>query len=507
MRRSDRGVIVYLTQAARHSTYGRDSWGSLQRSIAMLFENYNAKQRDDIIFFEQHNSNISSAQRKSVLEMCRPAFARFYELPRWHFRVPPGAEQPIMPRNGTRRQRSRWEQQTRRWLYPRFSAGYRHMIRFFTLGLWDIVTSLGYTYVMRLDEESYLWSPIRYNVFRFMAERQLDYAYRLASWESGNTIQLASGQFHSWIRDFISSRNLSTQVEQSGWLLAPCSRLNGSSKLRAADYSLARCGDGNFPYNNFFVSRVGFWQRRDVQDFLRAVNDSQQIYFERFNDILWHGSALQIFLRSSRVHMFNDFSYEHVTVKLARLGGVAEECIGFGSLALGNVTGAEARPALQRLAELQKKLTLQASRAKANRSYDAICPSFQLPCFTVEPYAAGDHWSMQRTDAALLIGSSVSIEQPDCKRRPAPYYCGREEWPKYANELVMRRSRNLVTREPTPHLARLVSERLANLTTAADFAEARHNTALFLNAEREFFRRDTLNCRWAKGVARFVKRS
>ena len=58
------------------------------------------------------------------------------------------------------------------------------MIRFFTSGIWQVVAHLGYEYVMRFDEDSYLWSPIHYNIFDYMASNKLEYGYRLASLEA-----------------------------------------------------------------------------------------------------------------------------------------------------------------------------------------------------------------------------------------------------------------------------------------------------------------------------------
>ena len=79
------------------------------------------------------------------------------------------------------------------------------MVSFFTMGLWGVVASLGYTHVMRLDEDSYLWSPIAYNIFDFMHERQLDYAYRLGGWERPHETRYSGDMdvFHSVVRNYM----------------------------------------------------------------------------------------------------------------------------------------------------------------------------------------------------------------------------------------------------------------------------------------------------------------
>ena len=166
------GVIVYLVQT-RHSSYAdRDSLKLLRRSVFLLHDHYNRKHRDDILFFSEHGG-VTPADQQSVLSLCGEASAHFVELDPRHFRLPDDVD-PSSPR----------------WLFKRkYSEGYRHMIRFFTTGLWGEVAKRSYAYVMRLDDDSFLLSPIDYNVFGYLAEHRIEYAYRLANWERAHPIE------------------------------------------------------------------------------------------------------------------------------------------------------------------------------------------------------------------------------------------------------------------------------------------------------------------------------
>lgn len=162
-RKQTLGAIVYLTQA-RHSSYDRDSLALLRRSVQLIGEHYNHAQQDDMVFF--HTGDISLAAQHSILGECGQTYARFERLPRSDFSIPPGT-----PNEST-------------WLQPKaFSVGYRHMIRLFAIGLWGHMARLGYQFVMRLDEDSFILSPIRYNVFTHMSAQGVDYAHRLGVWE------------------------------------------------------------------------------------------------------------------------------------------------------------------------------------------------------------------------------------------------------------------------------------------------------------------------------------
>ena len=275
------GVIVYLVQV-RHSSYGRNSTSLLQQSVKLLHKNYNAQHRDDVLFL--HSGDFGEAEQRSILSECGDAHARFMMLSAHHFQVPAGTPPS-----------TKWH------MRDKFSAGYRHMIRLFALDIWGLLASEGYTWMMRMDEDSFLISPIEYNIFQFMQDEGYEYGYRLSAWEYGGPVR-ARGRpkFHAFVRDFVQTRKL-----QPKWLMHTCTSRNMDN------FSLAACGEIYIPYNNWIVTRLGFWLSDSVQDYLRHINSSHNIYTERWGDHMIHATALQIFLDRARVHMFTDFAYEH----------------------------------------------------------------------------------------------------------------------------------------------------------------------------------------------------
>ena len=58
-----------------------------------------------------------------------------------------------------------------RFLARRYSLGYRHMIRWYVVGLWEVLDRMGYQYVMRMDEDSRILSAIPFDIFSLMAAR------------------------------------------------------------------------------------------------------------------------------------------------------------------------------------------------------------------------------------------------------------------------------------------------------------------------------------------------
>ena len=296
------------------------------------------------------------------------------------------------------------------------SVGYRHMVRFFVLGIWDVVADLGYSHVMRLDEDSFLWSPIRYNLFEFMRDRRLDYAYRLGGWERAFETRFAGPMdvFHSSLRQYALDHQLDLR-----WLLDTC--LGARS---VANFSIYNCGNAYVFYNNFFVTRVGFWRRPDVQAFLRYVNSTESIYYERVGDALWHSAAAALFMHESRLHMFHDWAYEHATLRVVprmarptargvltppRANVSNRTCLHYGGMVLpwsSTPDNEDLQAAQHRMASLLQVAATGhcdeggdlKDRACLNRS-----PGGRITGF----------WQ----------GTGVSVEQTRCSQEPQPFHC------------------------------------------------------------------------------------
>ena len=392
-----RGVITYLAQD-RHSSYGRDSLAMLRRSVRSLFEHYNAAAKDDVLFF---HTGMSEAAQSSVLMLCTAARSRFLKLAGHHFETPLGTPPE-----------SRWKQ------VGQYSAGYRHMIRFYTTGIWQVVRDEGYEYVMRMDEDSLLWSNIRYNLFDFMASKGIEYAYRLAAWEHG-LHGFGGDHFFRFPREQVV-KGITTN-KSTGWLLDSCV----ASRRTIGNFSLRYCGEPYGVYNNFFVSKVSFWHRPDVQRFLTAVVKSHAIYTLRFNDILWQSTAIKLYMLPSRVWMFQDFAYEHITFRSTSGSSsnrsATEECAQVGAFVLGS-DGAKHEPARVRAREiLRKRACLVASSVtRKNGRITRLTQRLTLRCTIARP---DDSSALD----AITFGGSVSTEQPFCDRVPAPYYCANKE--------------------------------------------------------------------------------
>lgn len=78
------------------------------------------------------------------------------------------------------------------------------MIRFYAITIWSTLEKLGYEWVMRMDDDSFVLSPIDYNIFGDMRQKGLYYGYRTLSRECpvifGDFVDAFTGHAH-WSED------------------------------------------------------------------------------------------------------------------------------------------------------------------------------------------------------------------------------------------------------------------------------------------------------------------
>ena len=182
-------------------------------------------------------------------------------------------------------------------------------------------------------------------------------------------------------------------------------------------------------YNNWFVTKVSFWLRPDVQDFLLHVNRSHAIYTERWGDLLWQSAALQLFLDQNKLWMFKDFAYEHATFspvpfpanptwKLARLQGLNRTCLAYGGIALASQDEQHSSISTSQEAARARLYTLAST---------PLCRHYRDGRYVMRPCVVHDGPAYvkgggSRTVTSYLLGS-VSTVQAGCDRSPSPLWC------------------------------------------------------------------------------------
>jgi hypothetical protein len=288
-----KNAIVYLAQK-KHSSYGRDSYGMLLKSLDLVHKNYlslgNHANNTDLIIFHTadfNNTDLILLESYFGTEFLRLVYlvdvsnTSYWRRPYWHEHDDPATQ---------------WA------LYPTFSEGYRRMMHFFAIDVWRFLLHYGkekgcmYEYIMRLDEDSYLHSPIEYDVFDYMKQHDFYYGFRMCAYE----MQVAENVWSMW-------------------------RGKKNSPEPFRDFDPNMCGF----YNNLFVAKLSFFQSSPVRKFLRFINKSGAIYRLRLGDLAIQSMTVYAFAPPEKIHRFLDFTYEHGTIE--KKSG----CLGWGGIQAG----------------------------------------------------------------------------------------------------------------------------------------------------------------------------
>ncbi|MCO6358776.1 alpha 1,2-mannosyltransferase [Roseivirga pacifica] len=310
--------IIYLAQnTKKDQQYGRDSRSMLVKSLNLLYKNYNNQFGHDIIIFHEGDFDLKSQEevisgRKEItfetIQFSLPDFLNPSEIP------------------------DKWD--------GLFGMGYRHMMRFYSLTIFNVLKNKGYDWFMRMDDDSFIHSKIEYNIFDFMAKNEYKYGYRALIKEPEKTSHGFSEMVLAYIKaegikpyTFLENFDSSIQLNKDAFSFKGKIKRKILSVIDSISTKLNH-DLNNWPepnewnrwtfYTNFLVTHVDFWLRPDVQSFLHYFDRVAGGYKYRWGDHILQTATTQIFLPENKVHKFNDWTYEHATIKNGKLdwGGI-----------------------------------------------------------------------------------------------------------------------------------------------------------------------------------------
>jgi hypothetical protein len=270
-------AIVYLAQK-KHSTYGRDSYSILLRSLGYLHDNYlsNPSHMNNTDVFVFHTNEFEEPDLDVIQDKLGPNSRGAVHL--INLAGSPYWARPTHHRNDDPKS---W------YAFNLFGEGYRRMMHWYAIDIWNFfadwneLSGCNYKFIFRLDEDSFILSPIQYDIFNFFESNQYVYGYRMCAYE----MQVIQRMWKMW------KKRSPTFVPQR-------------------DIDLKMCGF----YNNMFVADLRFFRSNQVQPFLRFIDKQGQIYRRRLGDLMIHTMAVLAFAPAERIHRFLDFTYEHGTL-------------------------------------------------------------------------------------------------------------------------------------------------------------------------------------------------
>ena len=163
--------------------------------------------------------------------------------------------------------------------------GYRFMSYFNSKVVYTYPIMDQLEYILRLDDDSEFLQPITYDVFKVMRDGNFDYGYL--------TI-------------------LNDQVDCVFGLWEMVEEYTRRKRIRPTFFHSWR--KPNIFYNNFELSKLSIWRRKEYRDYIDYIDQSKGIFLRRWGDAPVKSLALSLFTPWTKIHQFKDIKYRHQSV-------------------------------------------------------------------------------------------------------------------------------------------------------------------------------------------------
>jgi hypothetical protein len=168
-----------------------------------------------------------------------------------------------------------------------FPISYRHMCRFFAMGVYQEPILAEFDYAWHLDVDSFITDTIDYDVFDFMQRNGHVYGY------------LGILQDHPLV--------------SAGLWEATQAYLDTNKIMPKFLHRFVHNGvwDRSYFYTNFEISRLNFWRSEGPANYLDFIDKTGGIYQHRWGDHIIHLMTVATFLEERQAHAFKGISYKH----------------------------------------------------------------------------------------------------------------------------------------------------------------------------------------------------
>jgi len=267
-------AIVYLaTNAKKDEINGNDTRSMLEKSLDLLYLNYNDKFKHDVIIFYA-NTNPFSLEDQDAIRKGRSEI-KFRLLDRNIFFETKDGDSivnPTMP----------------------FPLSYHNIIRWHNILIYKYLFDLGYEWYMRMDPFASLSSRVEYDMFHYMEEHGYEFGFRAYC---SDTLKATKGLIE-FCYDYCDKNNIKPTFLNRFTLY--------NNSRTSIEYN-------NLGYYNYFsINRLSFWLRDDVQSFLMHMDESLFQYTRGLNGLISQSIIVQIFMERNKIYHFNDWEYERV---------------------------------------------------------------------------------------------------------------------------------------------------------------------------------------------------
>lgn len=265
-------AICYLTQ----NTEVRRTY--LKTSLYFLFKYFNEAYKYPVIIFHEGDYDSISQQEiiLSVRASCRNLVS-FQALDPNDFKLPSFIDETKLNQILSIK-----PPPTPYWRNKK----YRMMCRWWLMHFMKYVKC--YEYVMRLDDDSFIEEPIKEDLFKWMKEKDLNYASNLIHMDCGvccyGMKQFFDKEFPDK-KDVLNELFKPQEVPMQSVLFHPF-----RSVISIVENPLPDIREKEtiwmpiMYYNNFFITKTAFWENPEIKEKLRKIDEKGSIFYYRWGD-------------------------------------------------------------------------------------------------------------------------------------------------------------------------------------------------------------------------------
>lgn len=170
-----------------------------------------------------------------------------------------------------------------------FSIGYRHMCWFFSGGLYKEPIMYSFKYYLRLDTDSYILSPVSYDIFEAMEKGGYKYGY---------------------IEDAVQQDDPAVIIDLWPTAERICTILRDSLIVKP----IADIPEGRMYYTNFELGDIEWFQQSAYNSFFKFIELWGGIYKHRHGDAPIKYIGVNLFLEDKYKLPVRGFIYQHGAV-------------------------------------------------------------------------------------------------------------------------------------------------------------------------------------------------
>lgn len=163
-----------------------------------------------------------------------------------------------------------------------FTLGYRHMCRFYAGEMYKHEIVKDSDYYLRLDNDSFFISEVRYDIFSYMKNNNIIYGYNKITTDNPIVVE------NLWESAF-----------------------EYSSKIKTIKKPIIDIKHPLIYYTNFEIAKTKWFLEKEYNDFYNFIDNLGGIYYKRWGDAAIKYLGIEMLLEDKYKHNFNDIDYRH----------------------------------------------------------------------------------------------------------------------------------------------------------------------------------------------------